>query len=152
MPVACSFCDLCVCTWLAGCVCTHTHTFFLAALTKSTYCLQCGGEKDVSVSAKNRRPVYKFTPGVSDSDLVSSVYFDNEKLDLYYGRLKKFQASQDPWKMHAMGVRVSVVVAQRLTCCYWLFRVRSALPVDIRLEACACSPRGLDCDPLLAPV
>ena len=35
------------------------------------------------------RPIYKFTPGASDADLVSSVYLDNERLEMYEGRLKK---------------------------------------------------------------
>lgn len=39
------------------------------------------------------RPIYKFTDGASDADLVSSVYFDNEQLELYEGRLKKFQGA-----------------------------------------------------------
>jgi len=39
------------------------------------------------------RPIYKFTEGLSDADLVSSVYFDNDKLELYEGRLKKYQGA-----------------------------------------------------------
>lgn len=39
------------------------------------------------------RPIYKFTDGRTDADLVSSVYFDNEKLELYDGRLKKHQGA-----------------------------------------------------------
>lgn len=34
-------------------------------------------------------PVYKFTEGDADSDRVSSIYFDNDQLDLYTGRLHK---------------------------------------------------------------
>lgn len=35
------------------------------------------------------RPVYKFTEGPNDADLVTSIYFDNDNLELYQGRLKK---------------------------------------------------------------
>lgn len=34
-------------------------------------------------------PVYKFTEGDADSDRVTSIYFDNDNLDLYTGRLHK---------------------------------------------------------------
>mmetsp|Transcript_49922 Transcript_49922/g.114443 ORF Transcript_49922/g.114443 Transcript_49922/m.114443 type:complete len:642 (-) Transcript_49922:22-1947(-) len=34
-------------------------------------------------------PVYKFTVGDADSDRVTSIYFDNDNLDLYTGRLHK---------------------------------------------------------------
>jgi len=34
-------------------------------------------------------PVYKFTDGSSDADLVTSIYFDNDAYYLYDGRLKK---------------------------------------------------------------
>lgn len=34
-------------------------------------------------------PVYKFTAGEADSDRVTSIYFDNDNLDLYTGRLHK---------------------------------------------------------------
>jgi SPX domain protein involved in polyphosphate accumulation len=34
-------------------------------------------------------PVYKFTVGEADSDRITSIYFDNDNLDLYTGRLHK---------------------------------------------------------------
>ena len=38
-------------------------------------------------------PIYKFTDGATDGDLVSSVYFDNDARQLYEGRLKKFDGA-----------------------------------------------------------
>tara|TARA_B110001452_G_C15220302_1_gene423038 strand:- start:179 stop:1450 length:1272 start_codon:yes stop_codon:yes gene_type:complete len=38
-------------------------------------------------------PIYKFTDGATDGDLVSSVYFDNDAHGLYEGRLKKFDGA-----------------------------------------------------------
>ncbi|KAL1510917.1 hypothetical protein AB1Y20_005746 [Prymnesium parvum] len=38
-------------------------------------------------------PIYKFTDGLTDGDLVSSVYFDNAKRELYEGRLKKYDGA-----------------------------------------------------------
>jgi SPX domain protein involved in polyphosphate accumulation len=43
----------------------------------------------VKMFVLRNRPIYKFTDGPSDADLVTSIYFDNEALDLYEGRLKK---------------------------------------------------------------
>jgi len=38
-------------------------------------------------------PIYKFTDGPTDGDLVSSVYFDNQRRELYQGRLKKYDGA-----------------------------------------------------------
>jgi SPX domain protein involved in polyphosphate accumulation len=38
-------------------------------------------------------PVYKFTEGPTDSDLVTSIYFDSPRRALYEGRLKKFDGA-----------------------------------------------------------
>ena len=38
-------------------------------------------------------PIYKFTDGSTDGDLVSSIYFDNAARTLYEGRLKKFDGA-----------------------------------------------------------
>ena len=39
-------------------------------------------------------PIYKFTDGPTDGDLVSSVYFDNDASRLLYeGRLKKYDGA-----------------------------------------------------------
>ena len=38
-------------------------------------------------------PVYKFTDGTTDSDLVTSIYFDSPSRELYEGRLKKFDGA-----------------------------------------------------------
>ena len=43
----------------------------------------------VKMFVLRNRPIYKFTDGPGDADLVTSIYFDNEALDLYEGRLKK---------------------------------------------------------------
>ena len=40
-----------------------------------------------------RLPVYKFTDGATDSDLVTSIYFDSPGRQLYEGRLKKFDGA-----------------------------------------------------------
>ncbi len=39
------------------------------------------------------RPIYKFSSGDDDADLVSSVYLDNERLELYQGRLRKIHGA-----------------------------------------------------------
>lgn len=38
-------------------------------------------------------PVYKFTAGATDSDLVTSIYYDSPSRRLYDGRLKKFEGA-----------------------------------------------------------
>jgi hypothetical protein len=42
---------------------------------------------------RSRLPVYKFTDGATDSDLVTSIYFDSPGRQLYEGRLKKFDGA-----------------------------------------------------------
>ena len=49
-------------------------------------------------------PIYKFTDGRNDGDLVSSVYFDNPQRELYAGRLKKFDQAHLPYMAGAVGV------------------------------------------------
>ncbi|KOO33870.1 vacuolar transporter chaperone 4, partial [Chrysochromulina tobinii] len=45
------------------------------------------------VYKRSRLPVYKFTDGATDSDLVTSIYFDSPGRQLYEGRLKKFDGA-----------------------------------------------------------
>lgn len=61
---------------------------FVRKTTK--YWVQTKDVLKVKMFILKHRPVYKFTEGPNDADLVSSVYFDNDKLELYEGRLKKW--------------------------------------------------------------
>ena len=62
-------------------------TAFVRKTTK--YWVQTKDVLRVKMFILRNRPIYKFTPGASDADLVSSVYLDNERLEMYEGRLKK---------------------------------------------------------------
>lgn len=57
-------------------------------------------------------PIYKFTDGATDADLVSSVYYDNAVRTLYEGRLKKFDgavALRIRWYGKEEGLRTAFI-------------------------------------------
>ncbi|EOD08811.1 hypothetical protein EMIHUDRAFT_438229 [Emiliania huxleyi CCMP1516] len=64
---------------------------FVRKTTK--YWVQTKDVLKVKMFILKHRPVYKFTDGPSDSDLVTSIYYDNDKLELYQGRLKKYDGA-----------------------------------------------------------
>lgn len=66
----------------------------VAQVRKTTkYWVQTKDVLKVKMFILKHRPVYKFTDGPSDSDLVTSIYYDNDKLELYQGRLKKYDGA-----------------------------------------------------------
>ena len=62
-------------------------------------------------------PIYKFTDGATDSDLVSSIYFDSPSRELYEGRLKKFDgaiALRIRWYGHTPADEDTVFVERKV--------------------------------------
>lgn len=59
----------------------------------SKYWVQTKDVLKVKMYLLKHLPIYKFTDGSTDGDLVSSIYFDNPARMLYEGRLKKFDGA-----------------------------------------------------------
>ena len=62
-----------------------------AVFTRSTrkYWVATADVLKVKTFLLRHLPVYKFTEGATDSDLVTSIYYDSPGRELYEGRLKK---------------------------------------------------------------
>ena len=59
----------------------------------SKYWVQTKDVLKVKMYLLKHLPIYKFTDGNTDGDLVSSIYFDNAARTLYEGRLKKYDGA-----------------------------------------------------------
>ena len=66
-----------------------------AVFTRSTrkYWVATADVLKVKTFLLRHLPVYKFTEGATDSDLVTSIYFDSPRRVLYEGRLKKYDGA-----------------------------------------------------------
>jgi len=59
----------------------------------SKYWVQTKDVLKVKMYLLKHLPIYKFTDGSTDGDLVSSIYFDDDARTLYEGRLKKYDGA-----------------------------------------------------------
>ena len=88
-------------------------------------------------------PVYKFTDGVTDSDLVTSIYFDSPSRELYEGRLKKFDgaiALRVRWYGPAPSADDIVYMERKVHREDWFNEGRTSTKERFPIRACEVAP------------